>query len=532
MSTAIHINSDACATNFPKLIGFEAMGERFLRGYITHRSVNDFLAQVQRSHKVQQFAQAVRAYDRSEPVKAVGKTSRGALAQPRLICCCGPSICEYGHPRSTFGHCVLHRCGIAYSSLSACAMDALAVPITVPTQLLNVDFYTSTAFKDSVSRHLQQLVDCLKDRLGISKITLPHLPVILLGIQTQDFNFSDPQESADRTALFVNNDTPVVLFMGGLSFHPNAHLLAMYQVLAAAFVLTAKQVALIEYGQHANADAAGRAYRSVRVVTLDCRKAEYRQTARAGANVFYSLSDKIQEAFGILPIEAMVAGLSVSVLDWDGYKETVPDRIAGYRVPTLMPQPGLGGDSAHRHALDVGTYDMNCGHTCSLVAVNVLAAAAAFEKLCNIPELRRQTGEAGKKRAQQVYDWKNVIAQYEALWADQAKLRIVGSKVLKQLAHPWLARMDPFHAFPVISPNCSMRKRFWHWWIPMPQLPSNVRWLTARGPWRTLPRSSCPPSPRSRHYCTPQPKFKPPKVLSSVPHKSTKPLCPGRWRDF
>jgi hypothetical protein len=112
-----------------------------------------------------------------------------------------------------------------------------------------------------------------------------------------------------------------------------------------------------------------------------------------------------------------------------------------------MPQAGLGADMAHRHALEIDTYDMYCGHTCSLVAVDVAAAAAAFEKLFNSPELRCQMGEAGQKRAQQVYDWKTIIGQYEALWATQTELRIAGAKDLKPLAHPWPARMDPFHAF-------------------------------------------------------------------------------------
>jgi starch synthase len=95
---------------------------------------------------------------------------------------------------------------------------------------------------------------------------------------------------------------------------------------------------------------------------------------------------------------------------------------------------------------------MYCGHTCSLVAVHVQAAAAAFKKLFNSPELRRQMGEAGRARAQAVYDWKPIIGQYEALWAKQTELRLVAKAQadkngIKPLAHPWPARMDPFHAF-------------------------------------------------------------------------------------
>jgi hypothetical protein len=305
---------------------------------------------------------------------------------------------------------------------------------------------------------LQAQVDYLKDRLGISKITLPQLPVIPLGIHTQDFEFSVPQKSAARAALGANHDTLVVLFMGRLSFHAKAHPLAMYQALELAAQSTGKEVVLVECGWHANdfiakayADAARLACPSVRVVTLDGRKAEDRQTAWAGADVFCSLSDNIQETFGIVPIEAMAAGLPVVVSDWDGYKDTVRDGVDGFRIPTLMPQAGLGGDLANRHALEIDTYDMYCGYTCSVVAVDVQAAAAAFEKLINSPALRRQMGESGQQRARQVYDWQTVIAQYEALWATQTELRMAaknnGAKDLTPLAHPWPARMDPFHAF-------------------------------------------------------------------------------------
>ncbi|MDP1654055.1 MAG: hypothetical protein Q8L56_15155 [Rhodocyclaceae bacterium] len=82
----------------------------------------------------------------------------------------------------------------------------------------------------------------------------------------------------------------------------------MYQALEAAAQAVGKQVVLVECGWHANefiakayADAAKLACPSVRVVTLDGRKAEDRQTAWAGADVFCSLSDNIQETFGIVP---------------------------------------------------------------------------------------------------------------------------------------------------------------------------------------------------------------------------------------
>jgi starch synthase len=169
---------------------------------------------------------------------------------------------------------------------------------------------------------------------------LPHLPVIPLGIHTQDFAYTQEQKATARQTLGVTPETLVVLFMGRLSFHAKAHPLAMYQALEAAAKATGQKVVLIECGWHANefiekayADAAKLACPSVKVITLDGRKAEDRQTAWAGADVFCSLSDNIQETFGIVPIEAMAAGIPVVVADWDGYKDTVRDGIDGFRIP-------------------------------------------------------------------------------------------------------------------------------------------------------------------------------------------------------
>ena len=46
--------------------------------------------------------------------------------------------------------------------------------------------------------------------------------------------------------------------------------------------------------------------------------------------MFCSLPDSVEETFGIVPIEAMAAGLPVVVSDWDGYKDTVRDNVDGF----------------------------------------------------------------------------------------------------------------------------------------------------------------------------------------------------------
>ncbi|GAB4405669.1 MAG: hypothetical protein OHK0048_25560 [Rhodoferax sp.] len=359
---------------------------------------------MQKPEHAQHFAQTVQTFGRQEPVRAVDKNTLGALAQVGVVYYPGPGIGEHAFQRAAFGHGSWILCGITHTTASAGAMDALSDLITAPVQPWDAVICTSTAVKDNVTRLLQAQVDCLKARLGITKLVLPQLPVIPLGIHTQDFAFATKQKAAARAGLGVDPDTLVVLFMGRLSFHAKAHPLAMYQALEAAAQATGKSVVLIECGWHANdfiakayADAARLACSSVRVITLDGRKAEDRQTAWAAADVFCSLSDNIQETFGITPIEAMAAGLPVVVSDWDGYKDTVRDGIDGFRIPTLMPRAGLGRDLAQRHTLEIDTYDMYCGHSCMVVAVDVAATTHAFLRLFASPQLRKQMGEAGRQ---------------------------------------------------------------------------------------------------------------------------------------
>jgi hypothetical protein len=193
----------------------------------------------------------------------------------------------------------------------------------------------------------------------------------------------------------------------------------------------------------------------VRTVQLDGRDALARQKAWACADIFCSLSDNVQETFGITPIEAMAAGLAQVVTDWDGYKDTVRDGVDGFRIPTWMPQAGLGRDFALRHALGLDTYDMYCGYTASMVSVDMDAATEAFVRLISSPSLRLNMGEAARERAKRHFDWSVIMNQYTALWEHQndTRLKALQDSHQSQLrttptkALPWPARLDPYESF-------------------------------------------------------------------------------------
>ena len=179
---------------------------------------------------------------------------------------------------------------------------------------------------------------------------------------------------------------------------------------------------------------------------VDGRQSAILEDAWASAHIFTSLSDNIQETFGLTPVEAMAAGLPVVVSDWDGYRDTVRHGIDGFCVPTLSLAGGQGGDLADRYDAGIDTYDHYCYNASQLVAVDVRAATQAFRQLIENPALRRQMGDAGRERARTKFDWSVVFQSYLALWKELGARRAREATVPMSSERP-PHRPDPFSFF-------------------------------------------------------------------------------------
>jgi hypothetical protein len=161
---------------------------------------------------------------------------------------------------------------------------------------------------------------------------------------------------------------------------------------------------------------------SVTAHFLDARTPEVRFPIWQAGDIFTSLSDNIQETFGLTPIEAMAAGLPSVVTDWDGYKDTVQHGEHGMRVPTFSPPPGQGADLADAHGAGIDTYDRYYGYASQFVAVDINATVDAYVSLIGNAGPRASTATPRARRFSDV----RLAPCHRALpgaWAELAERR-------------------------------------------------------------------------------------------------------------
>nr|WP_246205682.1 glycosyltransferase family 4 protein [Microvirga arsenatis] len=331
-------------------------------------------------------------------------------------------------------------------------MDGITDLLTAPVQPWDAIICTSKASREVIQKLFARQEEYLSRRLGATRFVKPQLPIIPLGVDCEAQARHGSHRDAARSKLGLQPGEFAVLFLGRLSFHAKANPAPMY--LALERLASRHRVTLIECGWTANEsiaqaldEARAKLCPSVRSIVLDGREPELRAQAWAAADTFCSLSDNIQETFGLTPIEAMAAGLPVVVTDWDGYKDTVRDGIDGFAVRTIAAPPGAGQRLAVRHALEIDSYDSYIGQASTAVAVDIDETAAAFERLASDPDLRRRLGANGAARARELFDWKVIVRAYEELWQELAAMRSAGETASSPSPGSWPARPDPFDLF-------------------------------------------------------------------------------------
>jgi starch synthase len=435
ITAAVLYNKEGYDTRGQKLLGRHSAGEGFLKSLVQHGTADSLYCLADSQTTFKEFCSHIQPWlQQPRKVRWIPTERPDLLSQPGTIYRPDPALSQIVWARRFVDQRAYSVCGVTHTLGTQYAMKAIGDLITAPMQPWDALICTSAAAKTAVEGALREWSEYLAQRNGGQPEILVKLPIIPLGVDCSAF----PQgmEAVNsrrqlRQEVGISPDDIVVLFVGRLTFSAKAHPVPMYIALEGAAQQTKAKIHLIQAGwiedPREEPDFKNSAQifcPSVNAIFLDGRKPEIRINIWSAADIFISLSDNIQETFGLTPIEAMANGLPAIVSDWNGYKESVRHEIDGFRIPTLIPPPESCLDLALNYLDGSLNWPTYMGHTSLATAVDIDACTRALCQLIENPELRKRMGENARQRAREIYDWKVVIAAYEQLWQELAEIRL------------------------------------------------------------------------------------------------------------
>lgn len=470
----------------PKLMGRQSAGNSFLRAAVAaankQPTQKTLTAWTPSQRSASEFKRVVNQISNEVQPLWIQTGQVEQLANHGGLFVPGPGLAEIARQRLRVGPAAWSITGATYTLCSHLAMDAIVDIVAAPVMPWDALICATSVAQHAVRSLFQLQAEYLSWRFGVTNFTVPQLPIIPFGIHQADFDFSAQEKLAARQSIQLADNEVAVLFAGRLSFHAKAHPYPMIAALEQAALRTKKTVVLVLCGQFPNqaiADAFMKAAANyaphVRTVWVDGKDPGAYNRAWAACDIFASLSDNLQETFGITPVEAMASGLPVVVADWDGYKDTVVEGITGFRIPTWMPPPNIG--MALAAAFEAGTidYDRYIGLACLEVSVDNHILVDRLAQLIEDPVLREKMGAAGRQRVAKVYEWSVVMDQHLVLWNELDQMRRKAAQ--EQEAHlsraPKCApaRQDPYRVFAsfptqMIGPQTVVVRSLELWEVP------------------------------------------------------------------
>jgi glycosyltransferase involved in cell wall biosynthesis len=452
-NAALALHPNAFDTTGKRLLGRQAAGESFLRGFLRHADVDRFwLWNHGRQPHAMMQARLADIEPLSRPVEWIAERNIGDLARPGVAQFPAPNFARSAWARRAFGSTRFSLCGVTHTTASAGAMDALADLMIAPLEAHDALICTSNAVRKSVDLQLTAVHDYLASEFGGARRPTLQRVTIPLGLNTSDFAPNPSHRAAWRERLRIPTDGVVVLYVGRFHAYAKMNPALMAQALELAARQTGKMLYWINAGW-AESEHEGAFYRegartmcpSVAYIEVDGRPADTRFSIWSAADIFLSFSDNIQETFGLTPVEAMAAGLPCVVTDWNGYRDTVRHGEDGFRIASVAPGPGGGPDIAFQYGQNWLNYSQYLAAASQLTAIDLREAAHGLSILILNAEFRRTLGAQAQRRAREMFDWSVIVPQYQALWAELNARREAAVGEPPRLDDPF--RPDPFTLF-------------------------------------------------------------------------------------
>jgi glycosyltransferase involved in cell wall biosynthesis len=236
------------------------------------------------------------------------------------------------------------------------------------------------------------------------------------------------QETA--RAVLGWDDTPVILFVGRLSYRYKADFDALFE---AAARLAARDLSfrLVVAGSDAERQsevlrARAKAYGISSCVDVIPNISDIdKHVFLSGCDLFVSPSNTTSESFGLSIVEAMLHGRAVVCTSWSGYKEIVRDGVDGFLIDTWWNERG---------DVDMSFVMQDTETLSSNVAVDIAQLTSRLEDLLLNPEKRQAMGASGKARAESMYLIDNTVKQIVASMKQSAERFRYQNSVPKKLS--------------------------------------------------------------------------------------------------
>jgi glycosyltransferase involved in cell wall biosynthesis len=434
-SAAIYLHPNGFDTSTDRLLGRHSAGESFLRGLILHgASPTLHFWNVTGLDQAKISGLVDRIEPPGRPVRWISQTARADLSDPGVMHLPTPAMPDEAWRRLPHGIRRYAISGITHTTASANVMGILPNFLVAPLEDYDALICTSAAVRSAVDNQIDMMREYMRAEYGPRRRGEPQRVTIPLGVNCDDFATSPEHRREWREKLDIPEDALVALYVGRFNTKAKMNPALMAMALERAAVSLGRPIYWVNSGWAETPDQlrihheeSRKLCPSVEYREVDGRAPDARFSIWSVADFFISFSDNIQESFGLTPVEAMAAGLPSVVSDWDGYRDTVRDGEDGFRVATLGPRPGLGGDMAYWYENGWLSYDNYIGATGQFTAIDLAAAERAIVALASSPDLRRRMGAEAKAQARRVFDWSVIIPQYEALWAEQNARRLAAA---------------------------------------------------------------------------------------------------------
>ena len=453
---AIFFHPDAVESNGAKLVGRRSAGQSILNGFLKHASRDTIRVLAEDKKAVDAFRKQIADMNDTRPVDAETLTNGGDFTRFGTIFFPVPGFMGAAWRRLRYGGETCSLVGITHTVSTQKVTEQLHGLMSQPVEPWDAIICTSRAVQSVVAKQFELETEYFRKRFGATRMPIPDLPVIPLGIDAGAFERKTDLRAQARAKYDVPENAIVVMTMGRWTVVEKANPVPMYQVLEKLAQRLHRPLHLWQVGW-ASRDDEERLHRdgpkvfcpSVRSRMIDGRDPWVRRAIWSGADIFTLPVDNIQETFGIVPLEAMAAGLPVVMPDWDGFRDTVQHGKTGFLVPTRMARAGAGGAIAKRFADGTDGYLHYLSLTSQTVQIDQDAYLDALDQLATDQDLRHRMGQAGVAHVRANFDIAPVMRQYVSLSERLAQKRMDAQATTTRLSATAISpiEVDPFYLY-------------------------------------------------------------------------------------